>query len=102
MSNKNMSNTILPASEEQIAQIVELALRQRIPPVFTDLLLTRIHTLSVEEARSVADALGNLESIEQAYIDKGKAWMAFWKKLECRIEVRLAQELEKIEQEDFS
>jgi len=88
-------------SEQQIAEIVELALKQRLPPVFFELLMARIHALSSAEANSVISTLSELQQAEDEYVERGKSWISFWRELELRVDARINQERDLIENELF-
>lgn len=100
-SQESVQKPICP-SEHQISHIVELALLQRIPPLYLEEIMTRIHQMSAQEAELLIDSLKTLSEAEELYIEKSKRWIAFWKQLEDRIETRMAQELKAIENEIFA
>lgn len=97
-----MSSKSSRITEDRIAQIVELALKQRLSPVFFDLLMSRIHTLNSSEADSIVNTLQKLECAEDEYIERGRAWIAFWRELEQRLDDRLNQERAAVEEELFT
>lgn len=90
-----------PVSEEQIALIVELALRQHLPPTFIEALMAKIHTLSAEEGMLVTTSLMDLERTNQDVAQKSMEWLFFWDQLAVRIEQRLTKEARIIEQQIF-
>ncbi|NLF24081.1 MAG: hypothetical protein GX589_00275 [Deltaproteobacteria bacterium] len=88
-----------PASEKQIAEVIELLVKSPIPPLYQEELMNSIHLLDEDQAQTILVALRDLHQKGAAYADKAVDWMATWKKIGDRIQTRLKSEAQIIEEE---
>lgn len=88
-----------PASEKQIAAIIELLVKSPIPPLYQEELMNNVHLLDEDRAQTILMALQDLQQREAAYADKAVDWMAAWQKIGDRIHARLEAEAKVIEEE---
>lgn len=87
------------ATQEELSLIIEKATKLKIPPLFFDLLLSKLHTLQKIDVKLLLDCFNKLQNSEQSYSDKIKDFNNFWKDLEEKIDLRLQEKAKDLKNE---
>ncbi len=85
--------------EQSLSEIIELAVMLRIPTLYLEILLNKLHTLEPVEARLVLEELRSLSERKEQYNHAAQRYEQFWSQLARKLEGNLAAEAAAIERE---
>lgn len=87
------------ASAEELAAIVDSAIRLRIPPLFLELLMNKLHELSDIDARLLMEHFDAMKFSHAALQEDTQKLVAYWEKLALILDGKLEKEAERIKEE---
>lgn len=84
------------ATEEELAEIIEKAVRLKVPPTFMDILLAKMHTFDHLDVKLLLDSFKQIESAEQNVSAAKERWEKFWVDLSDTLDVKFKEEAERM------